>query len=152
MNSSSEIKQLAHERLKDAQILLDNNRHEGAFYLVGYTIELTLKAKVCSHLDIDDLFSDNPTSHSKGSLGKFRDSVKTHDFFVLLNLCGLNKKLEQEQARNIYFRENWSLLFQTGWNEGARYKHGHIEPSDVKTIIDFLTEPTKGLLQWIESN
>ncbi len=152
MNSTLEIKELATARLEDAKILLANSRYEGAFYLAGYAIELTLKAKICTHLDIDDLFSDNPTTHSKGSLGRFRESVKTHDFFVLLNLCGLNRKLEVEQEDNIYFKENWSLLFQKSWNEGVRYKQGHIEASDVTTIINFLTEPTKGLLQWIENN
>ena len=152
MNSTLEIKELATARLEDAKILLANSRYEGAFYLAGYAIELTLKAKICTHLDIDDLFSDNPTTHSKGSLGRFRESVKTHDFFVLLNLCGLNRKLEVEQEDNIYFKENWSLLFQKSWNEGVRYKQDHIEASDVTTIINFLTEPTKGLLQWIENN
>ena len=48
MNSNIEIRQLAEERLKDAQVLLANERHEGAFYLAGYAVELTLKAKVCT--------------------------------------------------------------------------------------------------------
>jgi HEPN domain len=155
MNSSAEIKQLAEERLIDAQTLLNNGRYEGAFYLAGYAVELVLKAKVCIHLDIDDLFSDNPTSHTKNSLGKFRESLKTHDYFVLLRICGLSKKLDAELLSNRYFNSNWSLLFQNStflWNEGVRYKKGHIESNDVTTIINFLTEPTKGLLQWIENN
>lgn len=154
MNSNIEIRQLAEERLKDAQVLLANERHEGAFYLAGYAVELTLKAKVCTHLDIDDLFSENPTSHTKGSLGKFRESVKTHDFFILLSLCGLSQKLNIELSDNEYFNTNSSLLFQgqTAWNESARYKQGHILPSDVEKIINFIADPTRGLLQWIENN
>jgi HEPN domain len=156
MNSSAEIKQLAEERLIDAQTLLNNGRYEGAFYLAGYAVELTLKAKVCIHLDIDDLFSDNPTSHSKGSLGKFRDSVMTHDLFILLNLCGLGQKFEKKKLSDVYFNQNCSLLFQsptaTIWSEKVRYKQGYITKKNVVKIINFLTEPTKGLLQWIENN
>jgi hypothetical protein len=150
MNSSAEIKQLAKDRLEDAKILLINKRNDGAFYLAGYAVELVLKAKVCEHLDIDDLFSDNPTSHSKGgSLGKFREAVKTHDFTLLFNLCGLGKKLNEEKSINMDFYKNYSSL--ENWNESARYKRGKKENEVIK-IIDFLTEPTKGLLQWIENN
>ena len=156
MNSTLEIKQLADARLEDAKILLVNSRYEGAFYLAGYAIELTLKAKICTHLDIDDLFSDNPTTHSKSSLGKFRESVMTHDLFILLNLCGLGQKFEKEKLSNVYFNQNCSLLFQsptaTIWSEKVRYKQGYITQKNVVKITNFLTEPIKGLLQWIESN
>ncbi len=156
MNSTLEIKELATARLEDAKILLANSRYEGAFYLAGYAIELTLKAKICTHLDIDDLFSDNPTTHSKGSLGRFRESLMTHDLFILLNLCGLGQKFEKMKLSDVDFSNNCSLLFQnptsTGWSEKVRYKQGYITSKTVDKIINFLTEPTKGLLQWIENN
>ena len=47
MNTSEEIKKLAELRLEEAQILLDNGKTNGAFYLLGYTIELHLKYKIC---------------------------------------------------------------------------------------------------------
>ncbi len=56
MNSSEEIKKLADLRLEEAIILLKNEKSNGAFYLLGYTVELYLKYKICKMLNIDDLF------------------------------------------------------------------------------------------------
>ena len=46
MENIHEILKLATERLEEAQILYENNKPDGAFYLAGYSVELTLKAKV----------------------------------------------------------------------------------------------------------
>ena len=39
-----ELMRLANERLKDTGALLEANRFEAAFYLVGYVVECALKA------------------------------------------------------------------------------------------------------------
>jgi hypothetical protein len=149
MNSSEEIKQLAQERLEDALILLANRRFDGAFYLAGYSVELTLKAKICKHLDIDNLFA---TSNMEG-VGEIRRVAKVHDFAILFNLCGLGNQLKNAMSLDRQFKNNCSLLFQSdGWNESVRYKTGHKTPSDVTRVINFLTDTQNGLLQWIENN
>ena len=58
MNTSEEIKKLADLRLEEAIILLNNKKSNGAFYLLGYTVELYLKYKICKMLNIDDLFDN----------------------------------------------------------------------------------------------
>jgi HEPN domain-containing protein len=47
VKNPGQIRQLAYERLEEAQILAQNGKYDGAFYLAGYSIELMLKAKVC---------------------------------------------------------------------------------------------------------
>jgi hypothetical protein len=151
MNSIEEIKQLAQERLEDAKILLVNGRYDSAFYLAGYCVELMLKAKICEHLDLDELFLE---PNSEQGLGEIRKIAKTHDFMVLLNLCGLGKKFNLEKSINSQFDQQCSLLFNptNGWNERVRYKNNFKDPKDVLRTISFLKDTKNGLLQWIENN
>jgi len=44
MNSVLEIRNLADKRLEEANLLLQNGFHEGAFYLAGYAVELMLRS------------------------------------------------------------------------------------------------------------
>lgn len=50
MISTQELKKIAAARLRDAEILYQGKRYDGAFYLCGYAVELTLKAKICKTL------------------------------------------------------------------------------------------------------
>ena len=58
MNTSEEIKNLADLRLEEAEILLNNGKSNGAFYLLGYTIELYLKSKICRLLRSEEHTSE----------------------------------------------------------------------------------------------
>lgn len=70
MTNPKEIKDLAKQRLTEAEILLKNGMCDGAFYLAGYSVELTLKAKICERLGIPNLFDETNTStiQSRGSV------------------------------------------------------------------------------------
>ncbi len=59
MKCPEEIKKLAYERLEEANILCANEKYDGAFYLVGYSIELMLKSKICERFDINNLFDES---------------------------------------------------------------------------------------------
>lgn len=54
MNNPDEIRKLAHQRLKEAQILFENKMCEGAFYLASYSVEMTLKEKICERIVNDE--------------------------------------------------------------------------------------------------
>lgn len=47
--------------------------YESVFYLAGYSIELALKAKVCQHLSIPDLYFGYPLLK-----GKVSEMLKVH--------------------------------------------------------------------------
>lgn len=59
MKTVAHIKELAKTRLEEAKILCAAGKYDGAFYLAGYSVELMLKAKICEHFDIDDLYPVN---------------------------------------------------------------------------------------------
>ena len=55
----TELHQLAHDRVEDARVLLDNGRWTAAYYLVGYAVETALKACILKFVeDTGIIFTD----------------------------------------------------------------------------------------------
>ncbi|MEC4048144.1 hypothetical protein OX284_001775 [Flavobacterium sp. SUN046] len=147
MNTSEEIKRLADLRLEEAEILLDNNKTNGAFYLLGYTIELYLKHKICKVLNIDDLFDERCTlkRYFEG-----KNPFFSHDLNTLLVFSGLKSKFDEAKSENIILLKTTSLLIDA-WSEKSRYDIHPKNKEDVRTSIELLKNE-KGLLSWIQNN
>lgn len=153
MKSADEIKQLAYERLSEAQILCENAKYDGAFYLTGYSIELMLKAKVCEHLGIDNLFDEQCQIYS---ISEVRKAAKTHDIAVLLMFSGLRNKFEIAKGINKVLEQTNARLFAVSgrclWNEQSRYQLvGSQNSENVQKLIELL-QHEEGLLQWIKKS
>jgi len=93
MESIQEITKLATERLEEAQILYENKKPDGAFYLAGYSVELTLKAKICERFGIPNLFREAEANKDASSdtdfrgISDLRKLLKTHNLILLLVCC-----------------------------------------------------------------
>lgn len=149
MKSTVEIKKLAWERLEEASILYNNGKNDGAFYLLGYSVELMLKAKICERLDIPNLFDDKSVSIE--GVSEIRKVVKTHNLKTLLILSGLRKSMEDQIKEDKNFSIISSFLIKQ-WSEQSRYEMlGNRENFDLKKIIDFLKDKN-GFLEWISQN
>lgn len=100
-----ELKRTA-ARLKDAEILWEAKRFDGASYLSGYAVEIGLKLRICKTLKWLGFPETN---------GEFQGlvSFKTHDLDVLLRLSGI-----EEQMKLNFFAE-WSDL--KPWKPELRY-------------------------------
>ncbi|MCL5280410.1 MAG: HEPN domain-containing protein [Planctomycetes bacterium] len=121
MIQTNDVKEIAHARLQDADILLTSERYDGAIYLCGYAIELALKARICQTLK----WSGYPQTNAE-----FKDyqSFKTHDLDVLLHLTG------REQNIKTKFFAEWSAVAQ--WNPTARYQPvGTANEADARLMI-----------------
>ena len=79
----SDLKAMARVRMKDAELLLRGRRFDGAAYLCGYALEMTLKARICKTLQ---------WTHFKvnGNDYKF---LKTHDLDFLLDFSGRSRTI-----------------------------------------------------------
>jgi len=152
MTNPTEIRNLAIQRLSEAEILYQNGKYDGAFYLAGYSVELTLKAKICNRLGIPNLFDETDSSaNSIKGIGEIRKTLKTHNLFTLLIFSGLKHKFDIDKATNIDLAKANSLLFNA-WDENARYKPcGHMLDRDVEKLINLLSQ-SNGILTWIEQN
>lgn len=152
MKNPEEIKNLAYQRLKEADVLFKNGMCDGAFYLAGYSVELMLKAKICERLGIPNLFDESDVNvNSIKGIGEIRKTLKTHNLFTLLIFSVLKVKFDDAKSTNIDLAKTNSLLFNA-WDENARYKPcGHMQDKDVEKLINLLSGPN-GLLTWIEQN
>lgn len=147
MTTVQEILDLADKRLLESQCLLANNHSEGAYYLAGYVVELTLKAHICKLLDMDDFYASN-------HIRKVSNAYHTHNFEQLLTLSGWRKRLEDETAlssptANIDLAANWLTICK--WSEQKRYEPT-VSTNDAVALINALTDPLNGFLAWTQRN
>jgi len=147
MRNAQEIRELANRRIDEANLLIANNYFEGAVYLAGYAVELSLKAKICELLDIPNLF-DFGHNNIQSSLIK---SYKSHDFEQLILLSGLRSKLQTATSENQELLTNWSILCE--WSEEKRYcKCGAETLEATQEFMNAITSTENGIKTWIESN
>jgi len=118
----NELGRIAEERLKDAEALLAAGRFDGAIYLGGYVVELSLKSRICRILS----WKGFPQTRSE-----FQNyqSFKTHNLDVLLSLSGVEDKIKTG-----YLAE-WSAV--ATWDPEARYNPiGAASKSDAELLIE----------------
>jgi HEPN domain-containing protein len=84
----AELDGIAAARLEDAKALLAAGRFDGATYLCGYAVEVSLKARICRVLN----WSEFPSSG--GEFQAYR-SFQTHELDVLLRLSGQEVRVKQ---------------------------------------------------------
>jgi HEPN domain-containing protein len=121
MLSTKDLRKISRARLKDAEVLFTYRRFDGATYLCGYAVEISLKARICRTLKW-------PSYPSTSSEFKDYQSFRTHDLDILLHLSGL------EQSIKLNFFAEWSAVAQ--WNPSARYQPiGSAKRTDVKLMI-----------------
>lgn len=157
MKNPEEIKQLAQTRLEEAEILCQNGKFDGAYYLAGYSIELTLKARLCEKLEIDNLFDYSDKQDE--DVNVIRKNFKTHDISQLLIFCGLFKKLQRDKAHNSSLMKTCGDFIAPSnknnkWSEQVRYSFsigGQFKEIFVTDFIALLKNP-QGLLEWIKNN
>lgn len=125
-----EIGQKARQYLLDAQILINEKRYEGAAYLLGYVIELSIKKVICKSLDWQEYPPGNKWDNYK--------TFKNHNLDILLSLSGKEKKI-----RKTLFTE-WSSVSQ--WNpETLRYSHKKISKNDMAIMYRSVENIIKAL-------
>ena len=93
-------KPLSHERVADAQILLNGKRWPAAYYLAGYAVECRLKACIVRRIRNDPgiVFAKS----------KFINQIWTHDISVLSDQGGLSQKISNETLTQFF--TNWLLV------------------------------------------
>jgi HEPN domain-containing protein len=107
MLSRSELRKIARARFQDARVLFRGRRYDGAVYLCGYTVELALKARICTVLH----WPGFPSTQAE-----FRglQSFKVHELDMLLRLAGREAKIRAAHSAD------WSVVAQ--WDPELRYQ------------------------------
>ncbi|MBI4458080.1 HEPN domain-containing protein [Candidatus Uhrbacteria bacterium] len=116
MLNQEELKDLAKARLEEARILHDNSKYDGAVYLCGYAIELTLKYVV-----LRDRLWGFPEEQDEF---KLYEEAKTHDLEKLLRLADKMQLLNDRT-----FQIPWNYV--NNWRSEFRYR-----PVGTASVLD----------------
>ena len=121
MLTPADLRTIAQARLQDAHILLANGRYDGAGYICGYAVEITLKARICDTLNWPG-FPQTAKEFANYT------SFKTHNLAVLLSLSGREQIIKQSHLAD------WSFVRQ--WNPEDRYRiAGGISAQDAQQFL-----------------
>jgi len=132
-----ELKQLAEQRLKEANILFENEQYDGSIYLAGYVVELALKARICKILDLDFYPPEN------------LPGFNIHDYDKLARLSGLEKTIEKQTVENDKFNINWVKVSK--WDSQMRYSTvGEDNKKRAQDLLSALQEDEYGIFKWLK--
>lgn len=132
----TQLRQLAEDRILDAECLLAGGRWNGAYYLAGYAVECGLKACIMAHVEASGaIFQDR----------KFSEKCWTHDFEELLALANLTTTMDADTAANPAFSANWTVAKE--WRETSRYEQK--TQSEAQAMYDAIANDPNGVLTWI---
>ena len=117
----SVLKSISRARLRDAKVLLEAKRYDGAVYLCGYAIELALKARICQTLK----WAGFPETQQEF---KGLASIKTHDLEILLRFSGIEPRIKQK------YLPYWSVVLD--WDPEKRYQRtGQVTQQEANDMI-----------------
>jgi hypothetical protein len=131
--------QLAVERARDAEILLNGGQWAGAYYLAGYAVECGLKSCVLAFVvnNPDIVFRDR----------RYSEKCWTHDIASLVALADLEGDRDADTQANPALGVNWGLV--QGWSEKARYE---LKPEpEARRFYEAVTDNANGVLPWIRN-
>lgn len=133
----NDFRKLAHQRLKEARILLEKRQAGGAYYLAGYAVECALKACIAKQTKRYDFPDKNRAAKSW-----------THDLTDLVKAAGLGPELNGllRSPEQLAFMFNWVLV--RDWDEASRYKRG-IALQTAHDLYESISNPNDGVLQWL---
>jgi HEPN domain-containing protein len=119
--SIADLLAIAEARLKDANVLLANDRTDSAVYICGYVVELALKARICKTLN----WRGFPETRSEF---EHFASFKTHRLNILLTLSGQELRIKTDHLTD------WSSV--ESWYPEMRYRTvGQADPVKVAVML-----------------
>jgi hypothetical protein len=147
--NQAELRQLATERIRDAEALIAGGRWEFAYYAAGYAVECGLKSCLLARM-----------IHTGWVfLPKVRiDECLTHDFGSLIGLAGLRVELNAKLAASAasaapggppggLFSYHWGTALQ--WKVTSRYESK--TEAEARALYEAITHDPDGILRWIQN-
>lgn len=137
--SISDFKKLTNKRLKEAELMFQNNRYDCAVYLSGYSIELMLKLNVCKLFKLSQGYPENrleldtyPDGLKENFLIGLRQislkTFRTHNLNDLLLISGKEFKI-----KNVLLIEWTEILY---WDPELRYRIVNINKLKLQNLLN----------------
>jgi hypothetical protein len=111
------------QKLEDSKVLFNLNKFDSSLYLIGYSVEMALKFKICKIFEFDEGFPENKSEFEfyKSNISnelleeiKYLKDIRNHNLQVLLKYSGQEYSVQKD------FMEEWTnILF---WKPELRYQ------------------------------
>jgi len=129
------LRQLSEQHLADAQVLLEQRRWPGAYYLAGYSVECALKACIAKLTKVHDFpHKDSPQAF-------------THRLDILVGLAELEQARIDKAKSSLDFKLNWAVILE--WSEESRYDLSAGD-REARNLIHAISDNQEGVLPWIK--
>jgi len=135
--NKADLEQLVDIRVSEAKVLLENRNYQGAYYLIGYSLECALKVCIAKQVQQYDFPNKQLAAQSH-----------THKLTDLLGVAGLKQRLAEQENDDIEFKLNWAVA--KDWSEKARYEC-NIEATKATALFNAITETNSGILAWLKT-
>lgn len=133
----AELKQLAQDRIDDAQVLLDHDRWTAAYYLVGYAVETGLKACILKFVEETGvIFTDK----------RFAEKCWTHRIEDLVKQANLEPTRGTDIQANAALGGYWGVV--EPWTEISRYEQK--TEAQARGLFEAVTNDPNGVFRWIQ--
>lgn len=121
MLTVEQLREIARERIRDAEALFKAERYDGSIYICGYAVEIALKARICRTLR----WPEYPQTNRDWNQNKKFNQFKTHSLSFLLSFTG---REDQIKTRH---RAEWDLI--DVWDPNSRYKPTSVSGRETKS-------------------
>ncbi len=135
--NKTDLEALVEIRVAEARTLLESNKYEGAYYLIGYAIECALKACIAKQVNRFDFPNKQLANKSH-----------THKLNELLGVAGLKQRLNEKADQDNEFKANWAVV--KDWTEASRYECT-IEETKAADLFTAATNENSGILEWLKT-
>ena len=135
--NKADLENLVEIRMSEARILLESEKYEGAYYLIGYAVECALKACIAKQVNQFDFPNKQLANQSH-----------THKLTELLGVAGLKQKLAENEDQNTEFKLNWAVV--KDWSEVSRYECT-VEATKAGDLFNAATDENSGILAWLKT-
>ncbi len=135
--NKNDLEKLVDIRVSEAKVLLENRNYQGAYYLIGYSLECAFKACISKQVQQYDFPNKQLATQSH-----------THKLTDLLGVAGLKQKLTEREREDLEFKLNWAVA--KDWSEASRYEC-IVEATKATDLFNAATESNSGILAWLKT-
>lgn len=137
MLTKADLEALATARLDDALFLFRAGRASSAYYLVGYAVELALKACIAKAFH-PDAIPDRA----------FVLEIYTHRLTTLLGAAGLKTQFDADSKADPQLAASWGIVSQ--WTETSRYSLW--DSIAAGSLVAAVADQDHGVFQWVKKH
>ena len=130
----TDFQQLAQERVRDADALLNAGQWSGAYYVAGYAVECGLKACIAKLTNAYDYPNKD-----------LAQKCYTHKIETLVEVAGLEFQRKADATLNPALGASWIVV--KDWDEKTRYRQW--TELQARELFAAITDTTHGVLPWI---